>query len=593
MTAMVKSPEISVGRPQRSADTLQVMVGGYSSAGVRAVNQDAFAVKLPSQDGVVKYKGIVACMADGVSCSEHAQQASHTSVTQFIEDYYCTPDSWNVRKSAARVLSSLNGWLYHHGKQSDLRHNGLVTTFSGAVFKSNTAHLVHAGDSRIYRFRHGKLKQLTRDHCHKQNGRNSFLTRALGMDNHLEVDYQQESLEVGDIFLLSTDGLHEWLSALEIKALLGREQSDLELLAKQIARQAKTNGSDDNLSCLLVKIVSVPTADVDEIHRQLTQLVIPPVMRVGNTIDQFEVLKVIHSGTRSHVYLVEDRTDRHRYILKAPSQNFAEDALYLEGFVREQWIGRRLRHSSIMKIYERPASSPFLYHLCEYIEGQSLRQWMFDNPNPGFEQVRDITAGMIKALRVFQRMGMVHRDLKPENILLTSKGRLVLIDFGTVQADGLDEIATPLTEDVPMGSVDYIAPEYRNGERAQHYSDIFSLGVIVYEMLTGKLPYKTTSSHSIQLPRYQDWEYHSARQHRDDIPLWLDLALKKVCHPSPQLRYQAMSEFLIDLSTPNQQILKNHEAAPFMERHPVLFWKLISLILFVVVVTEAYLLMKA
>lgn len=570
------------------AEVLSVRVGGYTTAGTKERNEDAFAAKLPTSPGVVNYKGVVACVADGVSCSENAQQASITSVTQFIEDYYSTPDSWSVKKSAARVLTSLNTWLFHHGQQSDLRHNGLVTTFSGVVLKSNTAHLLHAGDSRIFRFREGRLKQLTRDHSHSQYGRKSFLTRALGMDSHLEVDYRQVSLQVGDLLVLTTDGVHEHLSLADSIQLLSKAGDDLEAAAKASVEKALANGSEDNLSCLLVRVTSLPQADVDEVHRQLTELVIPPVLDVGNKIDQFDVLQVMHSGTRSHLYLVEDKSSGRKLVLKAPSENFSEDPQYLEGFIREQWVGRRLNSPWVMKIYERPHDSPFLYHLCEPVDGLTLRQWMHDNPQPDFDEVRSITESIIRGIRVFQRMGMVHRDLKPENIILTPQKKAVIIDFGTVRVDGLDEIENPIDEETPVGSVDYIAPEYLRGEKGLHQSDIFSLGVMVYEMLTGKLPYKTSAAQQRNPQRYQDWHYFPARNHRKDIPLWLDLALEKACAESTAQRYVVLSEFLADISTPNSQLVGERHNAPLLKRNPLLFWQWMAAVLFVVALIEAW-----
>ncbi len=583
--------EIDIPKSERP-QVLSVDVGGYTSAGLKERNEDAFAARLPDSQGVVNYKGIVACVADGVSCSENAQQASLTSVTQFIEDYYSTPDSWSVKKSAARVLTSLNSWLFHHGQQSDLRHNGLVTTFSGAIFKSTTAHLLHAGDSRIYRFRDGRLKQLTRDHAHKQYGHKSFLTRALGMDSRLEVDYHQVSLQVGDLLVMTSDGVHEYLNLEESIELLTDTQNGLEAAAKASVERALANGSDDNLSCLLVRVTSLPQADVNEVHRQLTELTIPPVMDVGNKIDQFEVLRVIYSGTRSHLYVVKDSQTGKEFVLKAPSENFSEDPQYLEGFIREQWVGRRLNSPWVMKIFERPHESPFLYHLCEYIDGITLRQWMHDNPCPSFDAVREMTDSIIRGVRVFQRMGMVHRDLKPENVMITQQKKAVIMDFGTVQVDGLEEISSPLSEEVPVGSVDYIAPEYLRGEKGLYYSDIFSVGVMVYEMLTGKLPYKTSVAQQRNPQRYQDWRYLSARMHRKDIPLWLDLALEKACAESPSQRYHVMSEFLSDLSTPNSQLLADRETAPLMQRNPLLFWQWVSALLFVAVLVEAWFLVR-
>lgn len=131
---------------------LEVTFGGFSSAGNKPENQDAFAAWQPSSNSA-RYKGIACCIADGVSCSDNAQQASTTSVTHFLNDYYSTPDSWDVKTAAGKVLSSLNAWLYHHGQQASARHNSLVTTLSSVVLKSSTLHVFHVGDSRVYRLR--------------------------------------------------------------------------------------------------------------------------------------------------------------------------------------------------------------------------------------------------------------------------------------------------------------------------------------------------------------------------------------------------------------------------------------------------------
>lgn len=577
---------MSLSPSNDSKQYLEISFGGFSSKGVKPENQDAFAAHQPKQN-VRHFKGVVACMADGVSCSENAQQASQTSVTTFIDDYFNTPDAWTVKTSAARVLSSLNAWLYHHGQQDNARHNGLVTTFTSVILKSNTAHIVHVGDSRLYRLRSGRLEQLTRDHCHKQGKDRFFLTRALGMDSHLEVDYFQEDIEQGDLLMLSTDGVHDVLSSAELKSFLAPQDLDLEAVANAVVQTAEDKGSQDNLSCLLVRVDNLPQEDIDEVHRKLTQLTIPPVLDVGMKLDGYEVQKVIHSGSRSHLYLVKREGQEQRFVLKAPSENFVDDAQYLEGFIREQWVGRRLNHKGVMKIYPHDANSPFLYHLCEYIEGQTLRQWMYDNPNPSLDQVRSITKQLIVSLRAFQRLSMVHRDLKPENIMLDSAGNNVqIIDFGTVQVSGLEEIYSPLEEECPVGSVDYIAPEYLLGEGGVHRSDIFSLGVIIYEMLVGKLPFKVSSIPQ-QIPSHYDaWQYISVRKHRRELPAWVDLALKKATSPSPTHRYSVMSEMLQDLTVPNKRMIERLDSAPLLERNPVRFWQLISAVLVIVIVAQ-------
>jgi len=579
---------MSAHLPGIDSKILEVSIGGYTTAGIKPANEDAFAALQPAA-AVRSLKGIALCVADGVSCSDNAQLASQTAVRTFIEDYYSTPDSWPVKTAAARVLSALNAWLFHHGQQH-IERNGLVTTFSGVILKSTTAHLLHAGDSRIYRLRapekKGGLELLTRDHQQRNRDGSFFLTRALGMDSRLEVDYIQEELEAGDVLMLTTDGVHGVFTHAELSALAMQSFADLETHARAIVDAALQKGSDDNLSCLLVRIDHLPIEDIDEVHRRLTQLKIPPVLDVGQIIDGYKVERILHSGTRSHLYLARSNVDAQLYVLKAPSENFAEDAQYLEGFIREQWVGRRIDSPAVMKIYARPENSPFLYHICEYIEGQTLRQWLFDNPRPSLEAVRGITREIIAALRVFQRQHMVHRDLKPENIMLTAEGRVKLIDFGTVYVSGLGEVNSPLREDCPVGSADYIAPEYLLGETGSHVSDIFSLGVIVYEMMTGKLPFELPDMTRRPPRGLQPWRYRSAHQRRKDIPPWIDLALEKAVAPNARERYQALSEFLQDLCVPNADMVQQRESAPLLERNPVNFWRGLSLILLVIVLVQ-------
>jgi protein phosphatase len=432
---------------------------------------------------------------------------------------------------------------------------------------------------------------LTSDHSHHQRDGAVLLTRALGMDNHLEMDYGTEDIECGDLFMLSTDGVHGMFTTAEISALLQQAYDNLERHARAVVDAALKKGSADNVSCLLLRVTELPRADIGEVHRQLTQLAIPPALEPGNRIDNFTVQRVLHNGTRSHLYVVQSGFDKKLHVLKAPSPNFSDDPHYLEGFVREQWVASRIRHPGAMKIFPRPPGSPFLYLLCEYIEGMTLRQWMFDNPQPALETVRAIVREIVAALRALQRLHMTHRDLKPENIMLTRDGKVKLIDFGTVHIGGLDEVASPLRDDNPVGSADYIAPEYLLGGNGAFYSDIFSLGAIVYEMLTGKLPFNLTAQQQRHLKSIHVYAYTSARVHRADLPLWLDLALRKATQPDVNQRYQALSEFLRDLSTPNQDMVRAHRRQPLLQRNSLRFWKNAALILSAIALIEAVILM--
>ena len=566
---------IEIDASAADASALQLEYGGYSTAGLKSINQDAFAVLQPDF-AVRKYKGTVAAIADGVSCSERSQEASQLSVSDFISDYYSTPDTWTVKGSAARVLNALNSWLYQHGNQGPTRQSELVTTFSSVIFKNQSAHIFHAGDSRIYRFRRGKLEQLTRDHSQDQGSANLVLTNALGMGAHLEVDYLQSDLELNDIFLLSTDGVHDFLCERELSEFLRGDVTVLESLAQRMCNTALSKGSDDNLSCLLLKITALPQEAQKEAPRNIANYIVPPVMQPGMIIDGYQILEILHSGTHSHVYLVQKDDCGERLVLKAPAINFSADAEYLEAFIREQWIGQRIDNPNVVKVYTRPAETPFIYNICQYIPSQNLRQWMHDNPQPAVGRVRNIVEQIAAGLRAFQRQGMLHRELKPEDVLIDKDGRIKLINFGAVQVNGLKTIRPNSSETI---AENYKAPEYLAGEPGVSRSDIFSLGVIAYEMLCGALPRKTRGRLNQGPKKTGHWKYVSIRAQREDIPAWIDAALKKATAGSPKERYPALSEFCQDLRTPNKSLVAKLEHAPLMERNPLLFWQLSSAIL--------------
>ena len=560
------------------SSNLKVSIGGLSIAGVKPQNQDAFAAQTP--DGpLLQHKGVACALADGVSSSAESHIASQTSVTQFLEDYYSTPDSWSVKNAAAKVLTALNRWLYQHGNSGSRAKNSLVTTFSALVIKSTTAHLFHVGDSRIYRMRDGQLEQLSKDHSSNFGGSKSYLTRALGIDPQVDVDYRRVSVEQGDLFMISTDGLHEFVGHKALVAKLSALEADLEAEARKLVHAALESGSDDNISCLLIHVDQLPSEELDEAHRKLTQLPIPPVLAVGNSIDDYEVQELLFSGTRSHLYLVKDRHSEQLYALKTPSQNFAEDPLYLDGFIKEEWVGKRINHPAVMKVYSPQRPKRFLYYLSEYIPGQSLRQWMIDNPEPGLDQVRELIKQIAVALRALDRLEMIHQDLKPENILIDRSGRVKLIDFGTVRIKGIDEISSPLAHDIPQGSVNYVAPEYLLGQPGSHRSDIFSLGVIAYELLTGKVPYKERPASNYLIKGYGELSYLPARHTRTELPEWIEGALAKACAADPERRYAVTSEFLYDLETPNKAFQLSERSKPLMEKNPLLAWKGICLVL--------------
>ncbi|GAA5443471.1 serine/threonine-protein kinase PknD [Microbulbifer sp. NBRC 101763] len=545
-----------------------------SCAGLRQHNDDACAVRLP-EGAELQRHGSLAALADGVANAEAGGEAARAAINGFFSDYYSTPETWSTKHAVARVLHSLNSWLFRQSGGSTEIQRGWLTTFSAVIFKGTSAHLVHIGDSRIYRLRNSRLEYLSRDHSHTLGPGRTFLSRALGMDAHIDVDYRCEALQAGDVFLLSSDGIHDFLQEDTIKALL---QNFCAYTPQQLIDTALQAGSTDNLSAIVCRVNSVGLPECDELAMRNRELPFAPDLRPGQKLDNFQILQELHASNRSHLYLARDQdTDKLR-VIKTPSVNFCDDPLYIERFVAEEWTGRRITHPGIIKVFAPNKERRCLYHILEYIEGQTLRQWMQLNPQPQIPQVRDILGQLVSALRSLQRMEIVHGDLKPENIMMRNDGRLVIIDLGGADGPGLRE-QLHLSGECAPGSKNYTAPEFFFGDSASHRSDIFSLGVITYELLTGKYPYpERLGNYHYHLKSYSQMQFTRASRYRDDIPHWIDGALHKACAADPKKRYIALSEFIQDLQVPNPEF-KLPNKRPLLERNPLLCWQLLALLL--------------
>ncbi len=556
-------------------DGLKLEVAQFSSAGVKPINEDSIGIRVPD-DHQLATKGAVVVIADGVSAAEAGKEAAESCVTGFLNDYYSTPDTWSVKRSGQQVLNALNRWLYAQGQSFNAAEKGYVSTLSVAVFKSRTLHIFHVGDTRVYRWRDGALEQLTRDHA-RQIGRNqTYLTRAMGLDISLDVDYRALDVEFGDLYLLSSDGVHDVLSTAEIEGYLQRGIS-LSELSQSLVEAAEAGGSTDNLSCQVVSVKGMPLENTDEVYRRLTELPFPPALAVGDVIDGLLVEEEIHASTRSQLYRVYDAGADQRYVMKTPSENFCDDPAYIERFILESWIGRRIDHAGVVKIIDGSQRPHFLYYLSEYLEGSTLGAWLAQR-DVSINEVMAKIEEIGKAIQSMHRRDTLHQDIKPDNIMVLADGSIKLIDFGSCYVAGVAEMATPIERDVVLGTAHYSAPEHVLGRKPGVRADQFSLAVITYEMLTGKHPYEGKLESCRSSTAFNRLHYVSACKLNSLVPVWMDKALQKALSISPELRYNDIAEFVHDLKYPNPEF-SQAEYQPLIRRNPLRFWQAVSFLL--------------
>ena len=564
--------------PQQSPKRrLQVQLGQCSRPGRKPRQQDYCGAHCP-EGSALNHKGVVVALADGISSSDVSHIASQTSVNALLDDYYATPETWGVSASLKKVLQSLNSWLYAQTRNSVYRYHldkGYVCTLSGLVLRSQTATIFHVGDSRVCRVVGNALEPLTEDH---RGDHGHALSRAMGMREHLDLQILQQPIDVGDVFVLMTDGVYDWVSDADIVRLIALSGADLTTAAESIVQAALDHGSDDNLSLQLVRIEQVPIARLDELNEERqASLPIPEPRIEGQTLDGYLIHRVLHSNHRSAVYLVTDSQTDQTLALKVPTPGSASEPETLASFWKETWVAQRVRHPGLLKAAAVTRERQACYLPLEYFPGQNLAQWRADRGQPSLTEVRDVIAQVAKALQAMHRMHMIHQDIRPQNVLINEHGQIRIIDYGATRIDGLQE--TDATPDLSVqGELQYAAPERLLGWPGTERSDLYSLACLTYFLVSGRLPYPAALMRATRRSAQRKVRYVSLHERSAEVPPWLDMTLRKALHIDPEQRYPTLSEFVFDLNHPNPVFTRNGPV-PFIEKHPVVFWQSVSAIL--------------
>jgi len=564
----------------------------HSITGLKSQNEDFAGVHVPEDPYLSLSKGVALVVADGVSSAEAGKDASHTAVTRFIDEYYQTPDTWSAGHCGEKILSTINLRLYRKSHEFVTESKGYLTTFSAVVVKSQTAHFFHIGDSRIFRLHKDEageltLSQLTRDHTARLDENKATLSRALGMDNHLNLDYGRVPLEEGDVLMLSSDGVHDFIESDKIKAILAQDKS-AEEISKELVDTAFANDSDDNISAVVGRVERLPEESLDDYSVKLTRLPFPPEFTVGMKIDGYEIVKELFASSRSQLYLVRDTETGEVLAMKTPSLNFEDDVSYIDRFIQEEWIGNRIKGDNVVKIIRQSRPRTCLYYLMEFVEGEGLDKWIEErqpvSPKAAIAIVKQIGEG----LKAFHDNEAIHQDLKPANVLITKDQRAVIVDFGSVYVAGLAELQRPLIHEGALGTASYSDPLYLLGKNPGMQGDVYALATIAYEIFTGKLPYGPKVEECTTAFDYDRLRYQSAASHNPVIPLWFDGALEKGVAFELEQRYRTIDELLTDLTQPNPEFLKEDSVAE-SSTSSLLFWKLLSGFWFVTFLLLLYL----
>ena len=553
--------------------TLKVSIGQYSTAGIKQQNQDFHGVYLP-EGHVLKQKGIACVIADGIGSSNVSHLAAETAVGSFLSDYYSTSDAWSTQTSAERVIRATNSWLYAQTQQSQGRFDkdrGYVCTLSALILKQQQAHVFHVGDSRIYRIRDHEIELLTHDHRVWLSSKEHYLSRALGADYRIEIDYRNIELKEKDIFLLMTDGVYEFVTDQQLLDLTLID-ADLNQLAKAFVEKALEQGSDDNLSFQVIRVEQLP--ELNQFHIQ-QDYVFPQQLSKGEVFEGYVIDKILHQNHRSCLYLAHD-TQQQPLVIKTLGVDLQQDKYAVEQFQLEDWVSKRLKHDNLMQCYPHNTEKKYLFQCYEYLQGETLAQWLHRQEKPlNLDEILPILQQTALALNAMHRLEMLHQDIRPKNIIVLnteSAMKIKLIDYGSTAVRGLVEI-NPKNANRALGTLAFMAPEYFIDHSPSVHSDQFSLAVMAYYLFTKQLPYGTDLARCNSLKQLKKVQYYSIRKYRPDLPIWLDKILGQALSIEPTHRFEALSELIHNLMHPSKELL-NSKPPAIIERDPLRFWQM-------------------
>ncbi|MEN5302416.1 bifunctional protein-serine/threonine kinase/phosphatase [Pseudomonas sp. TWI628] len=539
--------------------SLQLSFAQASATGPRTENQDALRLVTPAPE-LAASKGYLFALADGVSQCADGGLAARASLQALAMDYYATPATWGVAQALDRLLLAQNRWLRAQGSQP------LLTTLSALVLRGRRFTLAHVGDCRAYRWHAGHLQCLSEDHVWDQPGMQHVLKRALGLDQHLLVDYLDGELQAGECYLLLSDGVWASLGDQHIQAVL-REQPDLQSAADTLVASAHHNGSQDNASALLVRVEQLGTANLGDTLAQLQQWPLPGPLREGQALDGWQVETRLAHSRQSLLYRVRDAQGQPWLLKTLPGEREQEPGA-AQGLLLEEWFLRRVAGRHFPELHAA-SQRQHLYYVMREHSGKTLATQLDDHGPLALAQWLEIARQLLQAAGVLHRRNLLHRDIKPENLHLGDDGQVRLLDFGLAYCPGLSQ--DPLHE-LP-GTPSYIAPEAFEGQPPSPRQDLYAVGVTLYRLLTGHYPYGEIEA--FQRPRFG--QAVNPSRYRPDLPEWLQHNLLQAVAADPAQRFETAEQWLLLLERGDRQELPSRPR-PLLEREPLKVWRTLALL---------------
>ena len=556
--------------------SFDVDIGHTSASGVRERNEDfAAAVRAGAQE---PGRGLIAAVADGVSAGGLGREAAQTTVMSLVQDFHAAPATWETTVVLDRLIGAQNAWLADHNRRrggpGGDRASGL-TTLTALALQGHTWTVAHIGDTRAWLLRAGELQQLTQDHAIDHPDFRSQLTRAVGLDLAVRADYLQGELQTGDIFMLTTDGVHGVLRPEQIRGLLAATPA--QIASEAIVKAALEAGSQDNVTALVMQVLGLEPVRLQDTLLQARQLPVPPRMRPGDVLDGWSITALVADTGVHRLYQARDPASRELVAIKTLHESRASDREEQAMLAHEAWLGLQVTDSGapgFVRVRQVRAPSAF-YTVFDWHSGHTLEQLLAEQARRfAIPEVVQGGLAVCRALGRLHRIGVIHRDIKPGNLHLGEDGQWRVLDLG-VAVSGREPAST---RTLHAGTPSYMNPEQwegAEGRPADAGSDLFALGVTLYQWLTGRLPHGEIEPW--QTARFRRDPVAPSRL-RPEVPIWLDHVVMKAIARDPRQRFETAEEFALALERGASRPLNAPASTPLVRRDPAWAWKVTCVI---------------
>jgi len=501
----------------------------------------------------------IAIVCDGVGSADEGAEAARRVTTYLMNNFKNRPNTWSIEKSIKKFIDSINAILYEESMINYERPE-MVTTLTIVIIEGNRLYAANVGDSRIYLKRGGILSQLSHDHVMEEEGYDGVLTQAIGIDKTVSPYYFENMITAKDKILLCSDGLYTIMNDDTLSDMVAFGAHSL---VKKASKSMEDDLPDDT-TAVVIDILGIDK--VVEMKQQ--NIIIPQKLEVGMVIDGYRLEKSLIQNMRT--WLCSNKGQK--YVLKFAPIEAIDDPMILDLYVKEAWNSNRLKAGFFPKAVV-PKNRTHRYYVMKALEGIDLKEHL-KKRTLSIDDSINLAKMLLKMGQFLLKFDLVHGDIKPENIMISERdGKHIfkVIDFGSMTE--LYSISST------AGTPSYLAPERFTGASINEGSEIFAIGVTLYEALTGKFPYGEIEP--FQQPTFKT--PNSAMKENSKIPDWLNSILFRAIDVNPEKRYKNYSEMLFEVSNPNKVKPYFDSTKPLIERNPELFYKIGFIVEFVII----------